>query len=160
MFTLVNCVRPAWFFRVWLSNSDVDFIDQDVDSIHAKGIQKTYVEIYTRMCLNVLQCRRWESELRLPAAILCLISSPIPNFSIKHLTSQRWTDQGPTSANTASRVAPTNWRPAEDVGSHYQGRPGAPLRTTSLWLRTMEKGQGESLLWACAGPLSLQCRSK
>ncbi len=33
-----------------------------------------------------------------------------------------------------------------DAGcSHDQGRPGAPLQTASLQLRTMEKGLGESL---------------
>ncbi len=36
-----------------------------------------------------------------------------------------------------------NWRPAEGVGDHDYGVPGAPLRTTSLRLRTMEKGLGK-----------------
>ncbi len=31
------------------------------------------------------------------------------------------------------------------MGNHAQGRPGAPLRTASLRLSTMEKGLGESL---------------
>ncbi len=33
-----------------------------------------------------------------------------------------------------SYVAQANWRPAEDE----QGRPGAPLRTTCIWLITCE----------------------
>ncbi len=40
----------------------------------------------------------------------------------------------------ASHIAQANWRPAEDVGNHGQGRPGDPL-----WLRMVEKGLGESL---------------
>ncbi len=43
-------------------------------------------------------------------------------------------------ALTASHVAQTNWRPAEDVGNYDQGRPGTPIRP-----RTMEVGLGESL---------------
>ncbi len=31
-----------------------------------------------------------------------------------------------------------NWRQVEDVGNHVQGRPGTPLRTASLRLRTMQ----------------------
>ncbi len=33
----------------------------------------------------------------------------------------------------------SNWRPAKGVCNHDQGRPGAPLRATSLRLRMMEK---------------------
>ncbi len=55
-------------------------------------------------------------------------------------------DQGPTSAHTASHVVQANWRPTEDVGNHDQRRSGAPLRTVSLRLRTMENGLGESLV--------------
>ncbi len=55
------------------------------------------------------------------------------------------TDQGPTSAHTASHMAQANRRPVEDVGNHGQGRPGTDLRTASLRPRTMEKGLGESL---------------
>ncbi len=33
--------------------------------------------------------------------------------------------------------------PAEGVGAHDQGRPGAPPRTASFQLRTMEKGLDE-----------------
>ncbi len=57
-------------------------------------------------------------------------------------TTRRLADQGPASANTASHVAQANWRPAEDVGNHDQGRPGTPLRTVSHRSRTMEKGMG------------------
>ncbi len=66
--------------------------------------------------------------------------------------SRRWSDQGSTSAHTIS-----NWRPAEDVGNYDQGRPGTPLRTTSLQPRTTEKGLGKSLYWAHTGPSSLEC---
>ncbi len=44
-----------------------------------------------------------------------------------------------------SHMAQTNWRPAEDMGYHDQGRPGTDLRTASLRPRTMEKGLGESV---------------
>ncbi len=50
------------------------------------------------------------------------------------------TDRGPTSAHTASY-----WRLAEGMGNHDQGRHGAHLRTASVRLRKMEKGQGERL---------------
>ncbi len=36
------------------------------------------------------------------------------------------------SSHTASHVAQAGWRPAEVVGNHDQGRPGAPFRTASL----------------------------
>ncbi len=36
-------------------------------------------------------------------------------------------------------------KPAEDVGDHNQVRSGTPLRIVSLWIRTMENGQGQSL---------------
>ncbi len=42
-------------------------------------------------------------------------------------------------------VAHANWWPTGDVGNHNQGRPGAPLRSASLRLRTMEEGLLESL---------------
>ncbi len=57
----------------------------------------------------------------------------------------QWADQGPTSAHTASHMAQTNRRPAEDVGNHDQGRPGTDLRTASLRPRTTEKGRSECL---------------
>ncbi len=60
----------------------------------------------------------------------------------------RWlghADQGPSSSHTASHVAQTSWRPAEDMGYQDQGRPGTDLRTENLWPRTMEKGLGESV---------------
>ncbi len=43
----------------------------------------------------------------------------------------------------AARPKKVNWRPAEDVSNHDQGRPEAPLRTASFRLHTMEKGLGE-----------------
>ncbi len=44
-----------------------------------------------------------------------------------------------TSAQTTSHVVHANWRPAEDVGNHNQGTPGAPLKTASHRLHTMEE---------------------
>ncbi len=41
-------------------------------------------------------------------------------------------NQGPSFSHTASYVAQTSWRPAEDMGNHDQGRPGTALRTASL----------------------------
>ncbi len=38
------------------------------------------------------------------------------------------TDKEPSSSSTASHVGQVNWRPAEEVGYHDQGRPAAPLR--------------------------------
>ncbi len=55
----------------------------------------------------------------------------------------RWFDH--TFAHTALCVVLAGWGPAEDVGNHNQGRLGAPLRTPSLRLRTMEQRLGESL---------------
>ncbi len=40
-------------------------------------------------------------------------------------------------------MAQANWRPAGDVGSHDQDRPGTLLRTVSLRLGTMQKELGE-----------------
>ncbi len=51
----------------------------------------------------------------------------------------------PTSAHTASDAAQENWKPAEDVGNYDQGRSGVSLLTADFRLRTMEKGQSESL---------------
>ncbi len=48
-------------------------------------------------------------------------------------------------------VPTANWRPAEDVGNHDQGRPGVPLQTANLRLRTMEKGHGEMSLGSSHG---------
>ncbi len=42
-------------------------------------------------------------------------------------------------------MAQSNWRPAEDMGYHDQGRPGTALRP-----RTMEKGLGESVYYELA----------
>ncbi len=50
-----------------------------------------------------------------------------------------------------------NWRPAEDMGSHDQGRPETPLRITCIRPHTMENGLGESFLWARARSSSLEC---
>ncbi len=52
---------------------------------------------------------------------------------------------GRPDAHTASHVAQANWRPAEDMGNHDQGRPITPLRTAILRFCTMEKGLGKSL---------------
>ncbi len=46
--------------------------------------------------------------------------------------SRRWTDQGLIYSHTVRRLA-------EDVDNDAQGSPGAPLRTVSLRLHTMEK---------------------
>ncbi len=51
----------------------------------------------------------------------------------------------PSPTHTASHVAQTSWRTAEDMGNHDQGRPGTDLRTASLRPRTMETGLGESV---------------
>ncbi len=42
------------------------------------------------------------------------------------------------------------------MGNNNQGKPGTPIRTASLRLRTAEKGLTEGLL-AHAGPSSLEC---
>ncbi len=42
------------------------------------------------------------------------------------------------NTHTASHVAQTSWRTAEDMGYHDQGRHGTDLRTASLRPRTME----------------------
>ncbi len=39
----------------------------------------------------------------------------------------------------------SNWMPAKGVCNHDQGRPGAPLRATSLRLRMMEEELGKGL---------------
>ncbi len=54
------------------------------------------------------------------------------------------------TAHTASHVAQTNWRPDEGVSNHDQSRPGAPLRTASLRLRTMVEGLVEARM-SCRG---------
>ncbi len=53
--------------------------------------------------------------------------------------------KGPCPSHTASHMALTSWKPAEDVGNHYQGRPGTTLWTASLRPHAMEKGLSESL---------------
>ncbi len=51
-------------------------------------------------------------------------------------------------------------RGAGELGTSWsRGQPQVLFRTASLRLHTMEKGLGESLLWACAGPSSLVCLS-
>ncbi len=42
-------------------------------------------------------------------------------------------------------IQPADWKPDEGVGNHGKARPGAPLRTVSVRLCTIEKGQGENL---------------
>ncbi len=74
---------------------------------------------------------------------LCLPSIPAQlvqgRLTWSRCKKSRWRiDQGPTSADTASHFGQANWRLAEDVGNHDQGRPGATLR--SLRLGTIEKG--------------------
>ncbi len=60
-------------------------------------------------------------------------------------TSQRWAGQGPSPSDTASPVAQTTWRPAKDMSSHDQSRPGTTLRTGRHRPRAIEKGLGESI---------------
>ncbi len=43
------------------------------------------------------------------------------------------------------------------MGNYDQGRPGVPLRTASLRLRSMEKRLGENFSRTSAGPSSLEC---
>ncbi len=55
-------------------------------------------------------------------------------------------------------TSPRTWhRPVDDVGKHDHGIPGAPLRTASLLVRTIEKGLDLSLKWYRTWPLSLGC---
>ncbi len=76
---------------------------------------------------NGLLLCNYQSQL---LSLLALWCGPI----IISVISNTATDQGPTSARTASHVAPANSKPAEDVGNHVQGKPGTALRTA------MEKG--------------------
>ncbi len=63
----------------------------------------------------------------------------------------------PSPTHTASHVAQTSWRTAEDMGNHDQGRPGSDLRTASFRPHTMETGLDESVEWVRTGPPSLEC---
>ncbi len=62
-----------------------------------------------------------------------------------------------TSVHNNSYVAQAGWRPAEDVGTHAQGKPGTSLWTVSLRLRTLEKGLGKNLKRARTRPSCLVC---
>ncbi len=61
-----------------------------------------------------------------------------------------------TLFHAVSRVAQTNWRSAEDVSYHSQGRPGTPLRTANRRIRvkvlslqrTVEPGLPPSATWS------------
>ncbi len=99
----------------------------DYDSI------RRIIRVRLRDCVPSVELRRR----------LCLTS--IPALLVQRML--RWLihaarrpDQGPSLSHTASYVAQTSWRPAEDMG-----RPGTDLRTASLLPRTMEKGLGESV---------------
>ncbi len=86
----------------------------DNDSVHCIRHLKR------RECVPSVDLRRRLCLTRIPALVQSCCKMP-----------RWWTDQGANSTNTASLVAQANWRPAEDVGNHDQGRPGAPLRTAS-----------------------------
>ncbi len=52
-------------------------------------------------------------------------------------------DQGPTSAHTASHVTQANWRPAEEVDNHDQGRSGQLVFGYARWRKDWMKVSSE-----------------
>ncbi len=60
-------------------------------------------------------------------------------------------------ARASLLVVKPSWRPTEDVGNGAHGKHETFLLTSSLLLRTMEKGMNESLGWARAGPSKPVC---
>ncbi len=73
---------------------------------------------------------------------LCLTSMP----ALLVQRRLRWFVDGELIKDSLLPTSPRT-RPTEGAGSHFQDNNSeTPLRTMRFWLRTMEKGLGESLL--------------
>ncbi len=116
--------------------------DERVMAVLDKGSIRRILSVRRRDCVPTVNLRRRLCLTSIPAL---LVKGKLRCILACRNVSRRWADKWPLPSHTASHVAHTSWRPAEDMGNCDQGRPRTDLQTANLWPHTMGKGLGESV---------------